>query len=54
MRKIFGIIALVAVAFGIAACEQPETPVEKAPIVIYDGPVALADQGFTVTAVLAS
>ena len=46
MRKIFGIIALVAVAFGIAACEQPETPVEKAPIVIYDGPVALADQGF--------
>ena len=45
MRKIFGIIALVAVAFGIAACEQPETQVEKAPIVIYDGPVALADQG---------
>lgn len=46
MRKIFGIIALVAASIGIAACEQPETPVEKAPIVIYDGPVALADQGF--------
>ena len=46
MRKIFGIIALAAAAFGIAACEQPEASVEKAPIVIYDGPVALADQGF--------
>lgn len=46
MRKFFGIIASVAAALGVVACEQPATPVEKAPIVIYDGPVVLADQGF--------
>ena len=46
MRKIFGILALAAASLGFAACEQHETPVNKAPIVIYDGPVALADQGF--------
>jgi hypothetical protein len=46
MRKIFGILAFAAAAFGFAACEQPDNVVEKAPIVIYDGPVDLADQGF--------
>ena len=46
MRKIFGILAFAAVAFGFTACEQPQPSVEKAPIVLYDGPVALVDQGF--------
>ena len=46
MRKVFGILAFVAAAFGFAACEQPEASVEKAPVVVYDGPVDLADQGF--------
>ena len=46
MRKIFGILAFAAAAFGFASCEQPESPADKAPIVIYDGPVALVDQGF--------
>lgn len=46
MRKILGILAFAAAGFGFVACEQPETPVDKAPIVVYDGPVALADQGF--------
>ena len=46
MRKIFGILAFAAAAFGFTACEQPQPSVEKAPIVLYDGPVALVDQGF--------
>ena len=46
MRKILGIIALAAAALGIAACEQTDTSVEKAPIVIYDGLPDLADKGF--------
>ena len=46
MRKFFGILAFAAAAFGFAACEQQQTTDEKAPIVIYDGPVALSDQGF--------
>ena len=46
MRKIFGILAFAAASFGFTACEQPQPSVEKAPIVLYDGPVALVDQGF--------
>ncbi|MBR5833411.1 MAG: hypothetical protein IKY48_02400 [Bacteroidales bacterium] len=46
MKRFFGIFALAAALICSASCERPEGPVEKAPIVIYDGPVALADQGF--------
>ena len=46
MRKIFGILAFAAASFGFTSCEQPQPSVEKAPIVLYDGPVALVDQGF--------
>ncbi len=45
MRKIFGILAFVAAAFGFAACEQ-NTVDEPGTVVIYDGPVDLVDQGF--------
>ena len=46
MKRFFGTIALAAALLCSASCERHETPAEKAPIVIYDGPVALADQGF--------
>lgn len=46
MRKFFGILAFAAAAFGFVACEQPETPTGDSNVVIYDGPVSLADQGF--------
>ena len=46
MKRFFGIFALAAALICSASCERPEGPAEKAPIVIYDGPVALADQGF--------
>ena len=46
MRKILGILATVAAFASIYSCEETEAPVEKAPIVIYDGPVDLVDQGF--------
>ena len=47
MRKFFGILAFAAVAFGFTACEQNDLE-EKNPVkvVINDGPIALADQGF--------
>jgi hypothetical protein len=45
MRKIFRILAFAAAAFGFAACEQ-NTVEEQGTVVIYDGPVDLADQGF--------
>ena len=45
MRKFFGILAFAAAAFGFAACEQ-NTVEEQGTVVIYDGPVDLADQGF--------
>lgn len=44
MRKFFGILAFAAAFFGMTACE--EEIVEEGAVVIYDGPVALADQGF--------
>ena len=46
MRKFFGILAFAASIFGIAACEQPETPADESSVVIFDGPVDLADVGF--------
>jgi len=46
MRKYFGIITLLAAFVFAASCDRTETPQEKAPIVIYDGPVDLVDQGF--------
>ena len=45
MRKFFGILAFAAAAFGFAACEQ-NTLDEEGAVIIYDGPVSLADQGF--------
>lgn len=46
MRKVFGILAFVAALISFNACQETDEPVEKAPIVIYDGPVDLIDQGF--------
>ena len=48
MRKFFGILAFASVVLSFAACEQ-NTPVDNGDngtVVIYDGPVSLADQGF--------
>ena len=45
MRKFFGILAFVAVAFGFTACEQNNLD-ENGTVVIYDGAVSLVDQGF--------
>lgn len=46
MQKFFSLFIIMAVAFAAASCEQPQPVVEKAPIVIYDGPVDLVDQEF--------
>ena len=44
MRRFFGILVFAA-AFGFVACEQNEVE-EQGKVVVYDGPVVLADQGF--------
>ena len=40
MKRFFSLFILVAAAFAAVSCDQPQPDVEKAPIVIYDGPVA--------------
>lgn len=46
MKRFFSLFILVAAAFAAVSCDQPQPDVEKAPIVIYDGPVDLVDQEF--------
>ena len=46
MKKIFGIFALLAAAVAFVSCENQQPTEEKVPIVNYDGPVDLVDQGF--------
>ena len=44
MKRFFGLLILVAAVFAAASCDQQPPVTEKAPIVIYDGPVDLVDQ----------
>ena len=46
MKRFFSLFILVATAYAAVSCEQPRPVEEKAPIVIYDGPVDLVDQEF--------
>ena len=46
MKRFFSLFILVAAVFAAVSCDQPQPDVEKAPIVIYDGPVDLVDQEF--------
>ena len=46
MKRFFSLLLLVAAVFAAASCDQQPPVTEKAPIVIYDGPVDLVDQEF--------
>ena len=46
MKKLFGYLSLVVLALAAVACNEPEEPVDKAPIVFDDAQVGLADQHF--------
>lgn len=46
MKRLLGSLALIALAVSALSCNEPVGPVEKAPIIINDGPVDLSDQEF--------
>lgn len=46
MKKFLGFLTLIVIAVSAVSCVNTDEPVEKAPIVINDGTVDLADQEF--------
>ena len=46
MKRLSNLFIIIALALAAISCEQTPQGGNKAPIVIYDGPVDLADQGF--------
>lgn len=46
MKRFFGYLLLIIAVLSLASCKAEEPTVEKLPIIVYDGPVDLMDQGF--------
>lgn len=46
MKRFFGYLLFVGAMLSFASCQTEEPEVEKLPIIVYDGPVDLQDQGF--------